>query len=114
MAGTHELTRNEIEQIGFRVARELGHRTAYPVDADGEFPYQRVVDYGKASGRSTELEALMIRQHTSDLSYGSPSKEVLDRLPPEFQTGIRKGHIDHDEVTTSGRGPGLAGGVGPE
>jgi len=50
VAGTHELTRNEIEQVGFRLAKKLGHRTVYPVDADGEFPYQRVVDYGKATG----------------------------------------------------------------
>ena len=27
LAGKHELTRNEIEQIGFRLAKELGHKT---------------------------------------------------------------------------------------
>ena len=59
VAGQHELTRNEIEQIGFRLAKELGHKTVYPVDADGEFPYQRLVNYGKASGRSKELDAMM-------------------------------------------------------
>ncbi|MCA1850557.1 MAG: DUF5694 domain-containing protein, partial [Acidobacteria bacterium] len=59
VAGKHELTRNEIEQIGFRLAKELGHKTVYPVDADGEFPYQRVVNYAKASGRSKELDAMM-------------------------------------------------------
>lgn len=59
LAGQHELTRNEIEQIGFRVAKELGHKTVYPVDADGDFPFQRVVNFAKASGRSKELEAIM-------------------------------------------------------
>lgn len=59
VAGKHELARNEIEQIGFRLARELGHKTVYPVDTDGEFPHQRVVDYAKASGRSKELDAIM-------------------------------------------------------
>jgi hypothetical protein len=59
VAGKHELTRNEIEQIGFRLARELGHKTVYPIDADGDFPYPRVVNYAKASGRSKELEAIM-------------------------------------------------------
>ena len=57
LAGKHELTRNEIEHIGFRLAKELGHKTIYPEDADGEFPWQRVVDYAKASGRSKELDA---------------------------------------------------------
>jgi hypothetical protein len=58
LADKHELTRNEIEQLGFRLARELGHKTIYPVDADGDFPWQRVVDYAKATGRSQELEAI--------------------------------------------------------
>ncbi len=59
LAGKHELTRNEIEQVGFRLAKELGHKTVYPVDADGEFPYQHVVNYAKASGRSKEFDAMM-------------------------------------------------------
>src|SRR5881397_1935130 len=59
VAGKHELTSNEIEQIGFRLARELGHKTVYPVDADGEFPFQHIINYAKASGRSKELDALM-------------------------------------------------------
>jgi hypothetical protein len=59
LAGNHELTRDETEQIGFRLARELGHETIYPVDADGEFPLQHVINYAKASGRSNELDALL-------------------------------------------------------
>lgn len=59
LAGKHELTRNEIEQIGFRLAKQLGHKTVYPVDVEGEFPFQRIVNYAKASGRSKELDALM-------------------------------------------------------
>lgn len=58
LAGKRELTRDEIEQIGFRLAKELGHKTVYPTDADGEFPFQHVVNYAKASGRSKELDAI--------------------------------------------------------
>jgi hypothetical protein len=59
LAGKHELTRNEIEQIGFRFAKELGHKTIHPVDVDGDFPYQRVVNYAKAHGKSKELDAML-------------------------------------------------------
>jgi Family of unknown function (DUF5694) len=59
VAGKYELTRNEIDQIGLRLAKELGHKTVYAVDVDGEFPFQRIVDYAKASGRSKELDAMM-------------------------------------------------------
>jgi hypothetical protein len=58
LAGTHELTRNEIEQIGFRLAKELGHKDVYAVDTDGEFPFPRLEKYAKATGRSAELDAL--------------------------------------------------------
>jgi hypothetical protein len=59
VAGNHELTRNEIEQLGFRLAKELGHKQIYPVDADGEFPYPRLQKYVKATDRSTEFTALV-------------------------------------------------------
>ena len=58
LAGQHELTRNEIEQLGFRLAKELGHKSVFGVDADGEFPYPRLVKYAQATGRAKELEAL--------------------------------------------------------
>jgi len=58
LAGKHELTRNEVEQLGFRLAKELGHKAIYPVDADGDFPYQRLVNYAKGSGRSKEFDAI--------------------------------------------------------
>ncbi|MBZ5598282.1 MAG: DUF5694 domain-containing protein [Acidobacteriia bacterium] len=42
IAGKHELGRNEIEQIGFKLAKRLNHSTIYPVDyqmwMDGRVP----------------------------------------------------------------------------
>jgi hypothetical protein len=59
LAGEYVLTANEIDQIGLRVAKELGHKTIYAVDADGDFPFQRVVNFAKASGQSAKLDAHM-------------------------------------------------------
>ena len=58
LAGNYTLSRNEIDQIGYRLAKELGHRAVYGVDEDGDFPWPRVVDYAKASGRTAQLDAL--------------------------------------------------------
>ena len=58
VTGRHELSRNETEQVGFRLAKEMGHATVYPVDVDGDFPYLRLVNYAKGAGRSQELEAV--------------------------------------------------------
>ena len=59
LAGKHELTQNEVEQIGFRLAKQSGHTQLYPIDVDGDFPMQRVIDYAKATGRSADLDQLM-------------------------------------------------------
>jgi Family of unknown function (DUF5694) len=59
LAGQYVLTANEIDQIGLRLAKDLGHTAIYAVDADGDFPFQRVIDYAKATGQSAKLEAMM-------------------------------------------------------
>lgn len=57
--GERELTRNEIDQIGFRLAALLNRDSVYAVDVDGDFPYLRLVDHAKANGQETEFDALM-------------------------------------------------------
>lgn len=58
LEGEHELDRNERQQLGFRLARELGHETVYCVDADGDFPLPRLQDYVEARGHEEEYEAM--------------------------------------------------------
>jgi hypothetical protein len=58
LAGEYTLTRNEIDQIGFRLAKELGHQAIYPVDEDGEFPYYRVKNYAKANGLEEKFDSM--------------------------------------------------------
>ncbi|HEX8246117.1 MAG TPA: DUF5694 domain-containing protein [Longimicrobium sp.] len=58
LAGSYTLSRNEIDQIGYRLARELGHAAVYPVDEDGDFPYLRVLNYAKANGLKERFDAM--------------------------------------------------------
>ena len=58
LAGKYTLSRNEDDQIGYRLAKELGHRTVYAVDVDGDFPMQRVINYAKANGRAEKFDAI--------------------------------------------------------
>jgi hypothetical protein len=82
LAGKYTLTRNEIDQIGYRLAKELDHKTVNLVDADGEFPYPRLVNYAKASGRSQELDAMMagIGERVKAQSAYLASHTILDAL----------------------------------
>ena len=58
LAGKYTLTQNEIEQVGFRLAKELGMQAIFPVDIDGEFPWQRVINYAKATGQSQIMDQI--------------------------------------------------------
>jgi hypothetical protein len=73
VAGKYTLTRNETNQIGYRLAKELGHHTIYPVDEEGDFPWQRVVNYAKANGRAEKLDAI-------NAGWGTLTKEQGDFL----------------------------------
>jgi hypothetical protein len=59
LVGTYALSRNEDDQIGYRLAKELGMKAIYPVDIEGEFPMQRVVNYAKATGQSPVIDQVM-------------------------------------------------------
>jgi hypothetical protein len=59
LSGQYVLTANENDQIGLRLARDLGHSAIYAVDADGDFPYPRVDKYAKATGQAAKLEGIM-------------------------------------------------------
>lgn len=73
VAGKYTLTANEIDQIGYRLAKEMGHKAIYPVDEDGDFPWQRVLDYAKATGRKDKFD-------TVSANWGAMVKEEGDFL----------------------------------
>jgi len=61
LAGKHELSRDEREQIGFQLAKEFKLQKVYGIDEHEDFPYLPLQDYAKARGRDKELESLMGR-----------------------------------------------------
>lgn len=82
LAGKYELTRNEIDQVGFRLAKELGMKSIYPVDYDGDFPWQRLVNFAKATGRSPQFDRLFAEMGAffKEQSDFMPSHTVLETL----------------------------------
>jgi hypothetical protein len=82
LAGKYDLGRDERDQIGFRLAKELNIRVIYGIDADGDFPYLAVQDYAKAHGREKELESLMeqVGKRVRDENEFLKSHSVLQML----------------------------------
>ncbi|MGO8986943.1 MAG: DUF5694 domain-containing protein [Terriglobales bacterium] len=58
VAGKYTLTRNETNQIAYRLAKELGHHAVYAVDEEGDFPWQRLVNYAKGTGQKEKFDAM--------------------------------------------------------
>ena len=52
--GKYELKANEIDQIGFRLAKDLNHKQLYPIDWQGNFDFDKVL----ASAKSNKQEAV--------------------------------------------------------
>ena len=82
LAGKRDLTCNEIEQVGFRLAKELGMKTIYPVDYDGDFPWQRLVNYAKAMGKSQQFDQHYAEMGTFFKKQGEflPTHTILETL----------------------------------
>jgi hypothetical protein len=55
LAGTLATSRNEVVQLGFRLARAAA-ATMRGIDVEGDFPYDAVADYAKAHGETAILD----------------------------------------------------------
>lgn len=82
IAGRYTLSRNEIDQIGYRLAKELGHPTVYGVDVGGDFPLLRVINYAKANGLGAQFDSLQasMDKRVKALSDFLGSHTVLETL----------------------------------
>lgn len=58
LAGTYQLTKNETNQIGFRLAKELGHRKVYCVDW-GIFPDDESYYYEKFAAKHADMDKFL-------------------------------------------------------
>lgn len=59
LAGTLPVSRNEVVQLGFRLARERGLARVAGIDVDGDFPFDAVVAWAKAHGRGDVIDRLL-------------------------------------------------------
>lgn len=58
LAGTYQLTRNEIDQLGYRLAKESGHKQIYPIDWQGKFDLDKVIAFANQNGQKAEMDKL--------------------------------------------------------
>lgn len=79
--GTHSLTRNERQQLGFRLAKQFNHPQVYSIDHGGEFPFQAVLEFAEQHQPDFIKEFQEIRQYVektrNELMQNSTISEIL-------------------------------------
>src|SRR5262249_16774687 len=110
--GKYTLTRNEIDQLGFRLAKELGHKQIYPVDVDGDFPFDKVREYAKKNGKEQQLNDWMgtipklLEKESEILKNGSVS-DLLRFINREEQVREdQQAYMDFAQFAGGGEYPG--------
>ncbi len=79
--GTHSLTRNERQQLGFRLAKQFDHSQVYSIDHGGKFPFQAVLEFAEQHQPDFIKEFQEIRQYVEktggELVQNSTISEIL-------------------------------------
>ncbi|CAN7360715.1 DUF5694 domain-containing protein [Pseudoxanthomonas sp. LjRoot168] len=59
LAGTLPPSSNEVVQLGFRLAKQMGLANVHGLDVPGDFPFEPLSAWAQANGKAGDLEALM-------------------------------------------------------
>lgn len=106
-AGTLPESRNEVVQLGFRLAKQGGLERVHGLDVKGDFPFEAVQTWARENGRQGALEALMaaaqseVQTITAKQTSGGIAGTLRYLNEP---AGIARNHAFYVEMLTMGRG----------
>lgn len=80
LAGTLQPSRNEVVQFGFALARVAGSIPVYGIDADGDFPYDRMRAFAEAHG----MRDLIDRQNSGPIELTRIFQSALNGSIPKL------------------------------
>ena len=107
LAGKHRLTANEVQQIAFRLAKELDHRQLYPVDRKTSFDLEPVKKFAEQNGQSETLKRAFANAETfiregNELQRRASVREILRHFNTE--RAILMNHQIYLMTTRVGKG----------
>jgi hypothetical protein len=110
-SGSHELGRDETQQLGFRLAAMLEHPRVYPIDHRGEFPFGAVMEYAQVHDSAfvafvhEELARITVEANRQQREH--TVAEIL-RMANE-PTTLAGGHGSYIRFARVGAGDGFVG-----
>lgn len=115
LAGTRQLSKNEINQIGFRLAKELNHKKVYCVDW-GIFPEDQLYWYEKYAAKDAELNDFLKKVYADLKKDSDAENEKLRTLSVTEQLvflnqpeAAERSHQIYFEIMRIGRGQEYVG-----
>ncbi|HEV2913735.1 MAG TPA: DUF5694 domain-containing protein [Pyrinomonadaceae bacterium] len=115
LLGSYQLSKNETNQIGFRLAKELGHKKVYCVDSGG-FWDDTSMNYEKYASKDAELDSylkgvyLNLKKRIDAEHEKMFTLSVIDQLVLMNQPErIEKDHQYYFDIARIGRGKEYVG-----
>lgn len=107
LSGKHTLTANEVQQIAFRLAKELNHKQLYPVDRKTLFDLEPVKKFAEQNGQTETLKRAFANAETfvregNDLQRRATVREILRHF--NSQRAILMNHQIYLMTTGVGKG----------
>jgi hypothetical protein len=106
-AGNAKLSADEIDQIGFRLAKELGHERIYGIDSKSDMDFDRVSAFAQAHGQTKVLNQIMAEgaNFTKDIDTALAEGTILDVFRKINSPGeLRRNHQAYLDMATIGQG----------
>ena len=100
-------SRNEVVQLGFRLAHERGLQAVHGLDVAGDFPFEAIVAWAREHGRGGEIDAVLAIggkevEHISALQERTTIGGVLRDL--NTRESIERNHSFYPPMLTMGSG----------
>ncbi len=76
LSGKDTLRVNESQQIGFRLAKQLGHPRLHAIDYNVDLPFDGIIEYCQRTGKMVEFEEFV----TEIKDYVAKENTVLDTM----------------------------------
>ena len=114
VAGTLPESRNEVVQLGFRLAKRQGLERVHGIDADGDFPFEPVQEWAQKNGQGEKLGGMIaeVQAMTARMTEEQKTRTIGEMLR-DFNSPaqIEKGQDFYAELLEFGAGdeqPGAA------
>lgn len=105
LKGDYALTANETDQIGFRLAKELGHQKIYTIDWQGRFDVDKVLASAAANNQTVVSDGIMNKFKSFGTTFAELMKTAtitelfrylndekrIDEAHRPYLTGVRVG-----------------------